>query len=590
MAPDARPWLRHTLAIRPGPVDWPLVTRGGIGMLVPLSVGLATGHPVEGAAAGLGAYGAALDDTSGAYRLRAATLLLPQLGGAIGLSLGRLTGGLPWAAVVLMTAVALVSGFVSSIGRLSSMTGLVLLLASAMGLGMPTDGPWWRMPSLFFLGGIPLMAMSLASWPVHRHRHELRAVADAYRATAALLEAEPADRPAARRLVTSAVDLAHELLRVRRLRTDRTSGTLAAATRRLDALIPVLAAIPDPDHHPLPSQYADTLRTLAVPRPGSRPLPALPPPSDPAEKVLHQAVTRAARPDPGLPQGQVTPTTDQPPNPLTSALRTRTTWYNAARLAACIAVAQSVAALTALPRAPWIVLTVALVIQPGLGSVPARVTLRVLGTSAGVLVAYLALLTLGATWPTVLAVSTLTALMQAVGRRNYALQTLCLTPIMLLLADQMGHQGAPLPGARILDTLIGAAIALTVGYLLWPESRSAHLCAQLADLYDHLADSTEHALAPAGDPARLNALRREANRRILALHTTLDRDLTDPRHHAAVQRHLPDLIEAEHTAQRLTASAAHTRTPAETATLASSLRTKATALRHDTTRSTSRSR
>lgn len=149
-------WLRHALRVRAVPVDRSLVVRGVLGMLVPLALGQLAGRPDLGAAAGLGAYGAAVDDGSAPWRTRALTLLLPQLGGAIGLALGRATDGRAWAQILLVAVVALLSGLLSTLGRVSDMAALVLLLATAMGLGLPTGPPWWQVPLLFLLGGSPM--------------------------------------------------------------------------------------------------------------------------------------------------------------------------------------------------------------------------------------------------------------------------------------------------------------------------------------------------------------------------------------------------------------------------------------------------
>lgn len=174
-------WPRHTFRVRAVPVDRSLVVRGALGMLIPLAVGQLAVRPDLGAAAGLGAYGAAVDDSSAPWRTRALTLLLPQIGGAIGLALGRATGGQGWAQILLVAAVALISGLLSTIGRVSDMAVLVLLLATAMGLGLPTGPPWWQVPLLFLLGGLPLMFLSLGDALLRPGRGDLRAVAEAVR-------------------------------------------------------------------------------------------------------------------------------------------------------------------------------------------------------------------------------------------------------------------------------------------------------------------------------------------------------------------------------------------------------------------------
>ncbi|MFE0102304.1 FUSC family protein [Streptomyces sp. NPDC059009] len=594
------PWWRHALSGRPHPVDRALVVRGGAGILVPLAVGQATGHPVAGAAAALGAYGAALDDVgSGSYRVRALSLFLPQLGGAAGLALGRLTGGQAWAAIVLMAVVAVVSGLISTLGRVSSMAGLVLLLASIMGLGMPPTGPWWQQPLLFLAGGLPLMLLSLAPWPLRRHRAERTAVAEAYRAVAGLLEAgreraaggtssapAPTPWPQARRAVTGAMNHAYDLLVVRRLRPPRDRSVPAVLTARLDALVEVIAAAPAVRHaaSPPPPEYVQALRSLAdaieqgAPEAEFGRLPAPRTPEDRALRaalehtVLDEAVPDEAAPDEGALDEGVRSTGPAPVvhrrlgphTPVRTRLRTalgRTlrdpeSWQYALRLTACVTAAQTVASLTSLPRAPWLVLTVALIVRPDLGTVTGRTLLRCLGTVGGLLIGYAALTVLPGAWPRIAAVVVLTATLQAVGRRNYALQTICLTPIMILLADQMGHQGTTLLGARLADTLVGCAIALVVGYLLWPEHRAPHVPDRLAALHHDLAAYAEHTRTPAPDPLDQHLLRRRIHRQLAALQEEFLRARTDPRLRATLDRYEPLLTEAAEKAERIAATAA----------------------------------
>lgn len=71
-------WLRHTVRIRAVPMDRTLVARGVVGMLVPLALGQAAGRPDLGAAAALGAYGAAVDDSSAPWRTRASPCSCPS--------------------------------------------------------------------------------------------------------------------------------------------------------------------------------------------------------------------------------------------------------------------------------------------------------------------------------------------------------------------------------------------------------------------------------------------------------------------------------------------------------------------------------
>ncbi|MFC7307090.1 FUSC family protein [Streptomyces monticola] len=587
-------WLEHTVRIRPVPADRALVLRGAVGMLVPLAVGQAAGRPDLGAAAALGAYGAAVDDSSAPWRTRALTLVLPQIGGAIGLGLGRLTHGQAWAQILLVAVVALVSGLVSTIGRISDMATLVLLLATAMGLGLPTGPPWWQMPGLFLLGGLPLMLLSLADALRHPGRAERRSVADAVRAVAELLDTADADTAAAdadtatwsdrRHAVTAAMDAAYDTVLVRRLTAPRPGSTAARLAGHLNHLVEVIAAAPavrTPATNPPPA-YADAVRhiadaietgaikTGAMEAGAKSPLPQLPElppaPQDPPLRELHAAVMGLA--------ASVTASEDDPvrhvaphhvaprPRParrlvsaLTERLHDPVARRHALRLAVCMAAAQAVAALSGLPRSGWLVLTVALVVRPGLGTVPARLVLRAAGTTAGVLIGLAAVTFLPSGWWRIAATVVLTGLLQAYARRNYALQTLFLTPVMLLLADPLGQAGSAVPEARLLDTVIGCALAFAVGYLLWPEDTHARVDHRLATAYDAIADYAD-SLERSGDPGTLHTLRRRIHHDLAGVRTELARLHTDPRHHHTLQSWRDDLAHAEAVITRLTAMSA----------------------------------
>ncbi|MGW6707996.1 FUSC family protein [Streptomyces sp. NPDC054956] len=598
-------WLRDTVRIRAVPVDRSLAVRGALGMLVPLALGQAAGRPDLGAAAALGAYGAAVDDTAAPWRTRALTLLLPQLGGAIGLALGRVTGGQAWAQVLLVALVALVSGLMSTVGRISDMAALVLLLATAMGLGLPTTAPWWQVPLLFLLGGVPLVLLSLAQALRRPGLAERGAVAGAVRAVADLLEATDDTWAERRHRVTEAMDAAYDSVVVRRLSAPRPGSTAAQLAAHLDRLVEVIAAAPAVRTAPAeerPAGYAEAVRRVADAvetwTPGPISLP--PTPQSRAVRALRAAVVALAAPgeEPADGGTRLLPARPAPPRRLAEAvagrLRDPAARRYALRLTGCLTVAQAVASFSGLPRSGWLVLTVALVVRPGLGTVPARLVTRALGTTAGVLIGLAAVAVLPAGWWRIAALVVLTGLLQAYARRNYALQTLFLTPVMLLLADPLGQGGSGVPAARLLDTAIGCAVALVCGYLLWPEDARARVTDRLAGAHDAIAAYADHALGPAGDAEALHTLRRRIHRDLAAVRAELTRLRTDPRHHEALEAWRADLAYAERVMARLTttavaglhdAPAAHRDT---TRDLAAHLRRRAARLREAPRRAGSR--
>jgi uncharacterized membrane protein YccC len=217
------------------------------------------------------------------------------------------------------------------------------------------------------------------------------------------------------------------------------------------------------------------------------------------------------------------------------------------------------------------VVTVALVLRPDLGTVTARVLLRGLGTLGGVLLGAGLLAVVPDGWWRVPVIVLLLVSLQAVGRRTYVLQCLFLTPIMILLADAMGHQGEWLAGYRVLDVLIGCAIALVFGYLLWPDDLAARLHRQFTALEQDLAEYRESGQAPqdgrppeAGRPPErdryaVHIARRRAHQRIARIHEELTRARTDPRHHGSLERWKSELAAAEARMEQLTHDHAHHR-------------------------------
>jgi uncharacterized membrane protein YccC len=118
----------------------------------------------------------------------------------------------------------------------------------------------------------------------------------------------------------------------------------------------------------------------------------------------------------------------------------------------------------------WLPLTVAVIVRPEYGSVFVRTVNRVAGTVVGAVLAVVVL------WPQppglVVALAAAVALGLAVltAPKLYALYVVGVTA-STLLSSSIGRLDPILPEIRLLDTLIGAAIAVIFGYLVWPESR-----------------------------------------------------------------------------------------------------------------------
>lgn len=108
---------------------------------------------------------------------------------------------------------------------------------------------------------------------------------------------------------------------------------------------------------------------------------------------------------------------------------------------------------------------------------------------------------------------------------------------------------------RFIDTLLGCAIVLVVGYAPGPSSWHAHLPEQFVWALDSVARYTEQALR--GDPGR-STLRRQAYRALSDLRTEFQRTMAEP---PAVSRRAarlrPAMLALEQVTDAVTSTAVH---------------------------------
>jgi uncharacterized membrane protein YccC len=214
----------------------------------------------------------------------------------------------------------------------------------------------------------------------------------------------------------------------------------------------------------------------------------------------------------------------------------RLAWTWTIRLMACVGLAAVASEVLPLQRSYWVVLTVAIVVKPDNGSVFARAVQRGIGTIVGVVLGAVILAAVPH-GPWLLFPMAVLAALQPYGRlRNFGLGATFTTPLIVLLIDLLAQAGWRLPEQRLVDTLLGCAIVLLVGYATWPSSWHAHLPAQFAATLRDFCRFMEAALIPDPDPAapgRGWQLRRQAYRALGDLHGEYDRATSEP---AAVSR------------------------------------------------------
>lgn len=272
----------------------------------------------------------------------------------------------------------------------------------------------------------------------------------------------------------------------------------------------------------------------------------LPPPGTPSERAVDAALRHAAsvvhKPDPDPYNVD-----DRLGRPAALGVRIRragrdmlfseSSWRYGLRLALCIGLAQSLVSVIDVPRSYWVALTVTFVLKPDFGSVFSRGVLRALGTAAGLVVAAAVLGHVPRGWWDVPVMVVLAAFIPAVSAKSYGFQTAAITPVILLVSDVLNHEGFALVVPRLVDSLIGCAIALVAGYLLWPESWHTRIGDRLADAVEDTADYLAYAFGPttgrteaetAANQAERVRRRRVIYRDLSVVRTEFQRALTEP--------------------------------------------------------------
>ncbi len=169
-----------------------------------------------------------------------------------------------------------------------------------------------------------------------------------------------------------------------------------------------------------------------------------------------------------------------------------------------------------------------IVLKPDVGGTLRSALLRSAGTVIGALIAGLIAalvedqlaLTLVALGFTIAAVSVL--------ERNYGLFMVLITPpaILLVNAAEPGHWDVA--DLRVLDTVVGCALALVAGYLLWPSWERLSLPRTLAAA-DSALVAFLAAVADGADEHELHATRSRAELEHSNLAAALSRMRTEPR-------------------------------------------------------------
>ena len=153
---------------------------------------------------------------------------------------------------------------------------------------------------------------------------------------------------------------------------------------------------------------------------------------------------------------------------------------HALRLGLATAAAGFLASTQHLIRGYWIPMTAVIVLKPNFGGTLQRSLQRITGSVLGALLAVLFVLDLQAPWLLWSILPALAFCTFAWRNYNYTLFSLAQTPLILLMLD-IAHPITVIDSlSRVLNTILGSAVALVAGYLLFPTSERRGLPTRIA--------------------------------------------------------------------------------------------------------------
>lgn len=559
--PQASDWIRQLARSTPAPIQWDRVVITALGITAPVGLALMIA-PHETALVGaaslmsMGALVASARDVGVARVERLRRMALATVLATLGFALGTLVYGNPLAVFITVVVATLLSGLAGTVSASASRAALYFLVyavtAANVQFGL-TDA--WMAPLLFLAGALwrILLTVIAAAATGRVVSPERRKVAEVYAALASQLAATTPDedRAAAKRL-TDALDAAYDAIAAARTHVAEREGRWPYLVTVLNASAPVVDAVIAVSKRAAPVERAavtflqDLSRRILDPRLDTPQFAGTSVAGDAAlsaeQTALYEAlhtvgrVARAAAIDPhAAADGSNLPRVPTVAERLRSARHDIAaggeTWFSVLRLVLCMGIAQGLSSLLHLDRPYLVMLTVAQVMKPDFGSVFVRAVQRGGGTTVGVALGTLAMYFVPHGGWQVLVIFVLAAAIPIVMPRNYGLYAIVTVPLAVVLVEVHAGVDISAVGTRMLDTLLGCAIVLIVGYLPWPSTWRAprNLASGVAELARTVAGYLSAALSVGDtDDASRARMRRATYRAISDEHTRLTRSLGEP--------------------------------------------------------------
>jgi uncharacterized membrane protein YccC len=584
-------WLAEVMRPKKVPVPWGSMALLVLAVWVPLAVAFVTGRRELALLPALGALFSVMGDAGGPYRSRVSKIgTSAVLGGAPGLFIGTLIHGRGWVAVGAVVFIAGVSSILARLGAVGSSTGLQLFVYSALGLGALGElRPWWHTVLQFLAGVAWALLLITPGYLLSPRSAERKAVAGVYYALAqGLRQLGTPGAAGARAALATALNTAYDAMLTVRAHAGGRSGRdmhLLAVLNVSHQFAEAAAALRATGER-VPPLVTDEIERLAdaigdgrgpgsgvvgsglIGRDGRRPrgtgsgtLPVIPPAwsSSAGALALREAMVSLVRvlsgnwirpapsPLPADAPGLAARARLRAEHAAEQLLGGRIAWEFTLRLMICTGVAAFLSGVLPLQRSYWVVLTVGIILKPDYGSVFARAVQRGAGTVVGAVLGAVILAVVPYGPWLLLPFGVLAALLPYGKARNFGLAATFLTPFVVLLIDLLDVSGWRLAEDRLVDTVLGAAIVLVIGYAPWPSAWQAHLPRQFAEAIRAVCAYADEALvetpaarlaatgttraprrAPGEEPGLRSRLRRRTYRALSNLRVEFQRTMSEP--------------------------------------------------------------
>ncbi|EIL88105.1 FUSC family protein [Rhodanobacter sp. 115] len=501
--------------------------RNTAAVVLPLGIGMATGHTAIGLGIGAGALDTMFSDQPGPYRQRIARLLLASLAAGLASLCGFLIGDqlLPMLLATLATGFlgGLLVVFGTDIARVGMTSMILLVITAAEPIPSPVEAI--AASALIFAGGLLLALFSVAAWPLQRYWPERNALAEVYRGLAALAQEATHDDADAPALTDAMTTLQQTLLGRHRAhgRAMEAFGVLLELAERIRLeLVAMAEAYAAPGANAL--LRADVARVLQgvaealdAGESPSRAMHALQTLQASQEALLGDETTHrnmaahfhalsgqlaAAVRNANWAGSRGEERAAAAETRLPRALRGSATWAtlranftmrsvafrHALRCAACLSLTLLVSRLWQLPHGYWLPMTAAIVLRPDFAATFNFGLLRVVGTVLGLLLTTVLLyVTPDAPWAHLALMGLLCVAFRYLASAHYgiAVATLTGTVVILLSFEGVGSGAAVMD--RVINTVLGSGMAL-LAYVVWPTWERSRARAALSTMLSAYAD------------------------------------------------------------------------------------------------------